>query len=285
MATEPPSLRPMRPDEAVAVRALAKAAFEDLARRNDVTLGEEDAYDAEGARAEHIARTHSAGAWVEESGGGLGGAALAVRQEGVWGLALLVVRPDRQSAGVGRALLTQALASAEGAAGAIILASRDWRGVRLYAQAGFTLEPSMAAEGIPRDVVAPRSVREGSAADLELTAAVDRVARGGARAADLAVELANGGRLLVCEERGYVVVEGNRVETLAALDEAAAADLLRAAMAGATGNFELEGLTARQPWAVREVLAAGLRIAPQGPHLLRGDLGPFAPYLPSGTWL
>ena len=42
-----------------------------------------------------------------------------------------------------------------------------------------------------------------------------------------------GGTLLVVPERGYAVMRNGAVRTLAAFDDAAAQDLLRAALAGA----------------------------------------------------
>ena len=74
---------------------------------------------------------------------------------------------------------------------------------------------------------------------------------------------------------------------LAALEEAAAQDLLCAALATTPSGEEtsVEWITSAQPWAVEPVLDAGLRLQPGGAVFLRGDVGPFAPYLPSGAYL
>ena len=71
-------------------------------------------------------------------------------REGVWGLSLLVVRPDAQSSGVGRELLDRAYEYGDGARGWIVLASRDARALRSYARLGLALHPAVAARGRPR---------------------------------------------------------------------------------------------------------------------------------------
>jgi len=48
----------------------------------------------------------------------------------------------------------------------------------------------------------------------------------------------------------------------------------------------VEWITARQGWAVPVCLEAGLRFTTNaGPVLTGGDVGPFQPYLPSGSYL
>ena len=117
-----------------------------------------------------------------EDGGELTGAAIALVREGVWGLSLLVVRPGRQSSGLGRALLDRALAYGDAVRGGIILASPDPRALRLYARAGFELHPTVDATGVPRGVATAPEVRPFADADHAMAAAVDRDgARRGAR--------------------------------------------------------------------------------------------------------
>ena len=67
-------------------------------------------------------------------------------------------------------------------------------------------------------------------------------------------------------DRGYVVLGGNGVRLLAALDEEAARDLLRAALAAVPAGEEadVEWITAAQQWAVARVLDAGLALRPAG---------------------
>src|SRR4051812_50096361 len=103
-------VRPMEPADAEAVYAVSLAAFHDL----DVRLGETPDPDAphSGAaqRVGRLQRTDPCGAWVAERGGEIVGGALGIVREGVWGLSLLVVRPDAQSSGAGRELLARAYA-------------------------------------------------------------------------------------------------------------------------------------------------------------------------------
>ena len=102
-------------------------------------------------------RTDPGGAWVAERDGEVVGGALAIMREGVWGLSLLVVRPDAQSSGAGRELLARAFAYGDGARGHIVLASRDPRALRAYARLGLTLHPA-------RDGPRPRAGRCGPGA-------------------------------------------------------------------------------------------------------------------------
>ncbi len=137
----------MEPADADAVYAASTAAFEDLERR----LGGSPDPAAPGSGATHrvgrFVRTDPGGAWVAERDGGVVGGALAIVREGVWGLSLLVVRPDAQSSGAGRELLARAFAYGEGARGHIVLASRDPRALRAYARLGLALHPALAAVG------------------------------------------------------------------------------------------------------------------------------------------
>jgi len=75
-------------------------------------------------RLRRVLTSDPAGCWACEHGDGqLTGAGLAIMREGVWGLSLLVVRPDLQSAGFGSELLRRTLAYGDGARGGNILAA------------------------------------------------------------------------------------------------------------------------------------------------------------------
>jgi GNAT superfamily N-acetyltransferase len=279
----------MRESEAEAVHLLGVAAFQDLEQRLGEPPSPLPAVGPALIRIRHLIQTDPAGALVAEADGQLVGAALALVRGALWGLSLLIVLPEHQSAGVGRALLAQALRHGDGAVrGGVILSSPDSRALRAYARAGFALHPSLNAEGKSRGVTAPRSVRDGSVEDLPLTEAVDQAVRGAAHGRDIVASLSAGGRLFVVPERGYAVVhDGRRVSLLAALDEEAAQDLLRAALAAAPPEKEasVEFITSAQSWAIEPVLDAGLALRPGGAVFLRGEVGPFAPYLPSGAYL
>ena len=280
----------MRESEAEAVHMLGVAAFEDLSRRLGEPIRPRPDVGQALIRVRHLIRTDPGGALVAEAGGQLVGAALAIVRGPLWGLSLLIVLPEHQSAGVGRELLARALEHGDEAVrGGVIFSSPDSRALRAYARAGFTLHPSINAEGKPRGVTAPPSVRDGSIEeDLPLTEAVDVAVRGAPHGRDIVTSLSVGGRLFVVPERGYAIVhDGTRLSQLAALDEEAAQDLLRAALAAVPPGKEVgvEFITSSQAWAIEPVLDAGLELQPGGAVFLRGEVGPFAPYLPSGAYL
>lgn len=279
-------LRPLEPGDADAVHALMCAAFDDLSVRQgrppdphpDPVFGAH--------RFRHLLTHDGPGSWAAEDDAGLAGVAMAVLREGIWGLSLLLVRPDVQSGGIGRELLARALGHGPWH-GALILSSDDARAMRAYARAGFELRPAIHARGVPRrEALAAPDVRAGTAADLALTAEVDREIRGGGREVDMQALLVGGIDFLVLESRGYAFARDGRVRTLAARDEAAAAQLLRAALATAAPGApaSMEFVTAGQDWAIAVALEAGLSLQPYGPVYTRGRLGPLRPYLPSGAF-
>jgi GNAT superfamily N-acetyltransferase len=281
-----PVVRPMEPHDVDAVHHATVAAFADLARR----LGEppEPPPPVEGARMRlgRVQRTDPGGAWVAERGGEVVGASLGIVREGLWGLSLLVVRPDAQSTGIGRELLDRAHDYADGARGRVVLGSPDVRALRAYARLGLALHPAVRARGRPRNVAMPPEVRPGTPADLPLTVTVDRAVRGAAHGEDIGALLDLGGTLLVLDERGYAIVRDGTVRILAATDEAAATTLLRGCLAAAgTNDAVVEWITSAQGWAVAPCLDAGLDLRMDGAVFLAGDVGPFAPYLPNGAYL
>ena len=148
----------------------------------------------------------------------------------------------------------------------------------------------MAGGKVRRESLPSRlTAREGTAADLELAAEVDRAVRGAPHGPDLEFMLRTGVRLLVVdgpEGCGYAVVwEGSR-SLLAATTPAVATDLLWSCLAESGGSeVEVHWITGQQNWAVPVVLKAGLSLSPAGPICMRGALGPLTPYLPSGPFL
>jgi GNAT superfamily N-acetyltransferase len=282
-----PVVRPMQDDDVVAAHELMVATFAELDRR----LGLEPPPPGDPApmllRHRRLLATDPGGCWVADDGGGLAGVALALVREGVWGLSLLVVRPDAQSGGIGRELLARALDHGAGARGAIILASPDPRALRAYYRAGFALHASLSATGSPRGLEPPPDVRPFEPGDHALAARVDRALRGAAHGADLDALAQGGCDLLVLPDRGYAAIRGGSVKLVAALDEASAATLLRAALAGvrAGDRAEVDWLTGAQQWAIDVAVEAGLELRPAGAVCVRGDVGPLRPYLPSGAYL
>ena len=135
---------------------------------------------------------------------------------------------------------------------------------------------------------APDGVRVGSLADQALCDAADRHARGAAHGPDIGAMQEMGLTLVVAEDRGYAMIRSDSgVRQLAAFDEDGARDVLRGALARLEGHkIAVESLSALQSWAVPVCLDAGLELrAGTGALFTGGDVGPFAPYLPSGAFL
>jgi predicted N-acetyltransferase YhbS len=282
--------RPTREDDVPAIHAVNSAAFQQLDEQFGVYPGPSPSLAQLKVRFRHQLRKDPGGAWVAERDGEIVGSTAAILREGLWGLSGLAVHPSAQSEGVGRELLARARAYGDGARAWVVLSSRDPRAMRAYSRIGLELHPCVTAFGRPRNVVGPPGgVRPGGPQDLPLTEAVDRAVRGAAHGEDILALLATGSTMLVAPERGYVVMRDTALRLLAAFDEEAARDLLRAALARPAANGEeafVEWLTARQPWAVEVCLEAGLELdAGSGPIFLAGDVGPFRPYLPSGSYL
>ena len=206
----------------------------------------------------------------------------------MWGLSLLVVRPDAQSSGAGRELLDRAYEYGDGARGRVVLASPDARALRSYARLRARAAPGDAGAGRPRNAAMPpeRPARD-ARRDLPLTVAVDRAVRGAAHGDDIARH-ARGRRRAARARRARLRGRARRatVRLLAATDEAAAATLLRGCLAAAGAReASVEWITSAQGWAVAPCLDAGLELRMDGAVFLAGDVGPFAPYLPSGAYL
>jgi GNAT superfamily N-acetyltransferase len=270
------------------VNELMVAAFADLGRRLHEPPVPPGDPEAGYVRLRRILATDPGGCWVSEDGDDrLTGAALALVRDGIWGLSLLVVRPDLQSTGIGSALLGRTLEYGAGARGAIILGSPDSRAMRAYARAGFALHPTVYATGAPQRMIGCADVRPFSPADHAMAAAVDRAVRGAPHGADLDALAAAGCELLALPERGYAAHRNGEVKTIAAFDDEAAGALLRTVLARIPDGAEAEvsWLTSAQQWAIDVAVAARLTLRPGGAVFLRGELGTFRPYIPGGAYL
>ena len=279
--------------DAPAVADLQFRAFADLDRR--MRPGSEpdaaapvDRRPAE-ARIRHLITTDPGGAWVADHDGELRGAALALMRERLWGLSLLIVEPAHQSAGLGGSLLENTLAYGADAAGGLIIASEDARALRAYSRAGFDLRPMMDSRGpVKRRPAAEPGVRPGRwPEDRELVDAAGRFVRGAGHAPDVPVWLEIGARLYVHDDGGFAVCRAGEVKAVAARDPEVAAALLRALLRDIPDGIraEVDFLAAGQEWAVTIVLEAGLELVPSGAIMARGEVGPLAPYIPSGAYL
>ena len=242
------------------------------------------------ARIAHLQATDPAGCWVAERDGEIVALALSLVREDVWGLSLFAVRPGLQGQGIGRLTLEPALAYAEGRRGAIILSSTDPRAMRRYFRAGFRLRPCVAAAGEINRSRVPAGLRSRPGhleADRDVLDAVSRGVRGASHGPDLEALADAGAQLLVLGDRGFAFHREGSPALLAARDDAAAADLLWSCFAGGPpgGPVHVDFISEHNDWAVGVSLDAGLALTPDGPVFVRGETGPFAPYLPSGAYL
>jgi GNAT superfamily N-acetyltransferase len=242
-------------------------------------------------RYRHFLKHDPEGAWVAVDGDGVAGVALALAREDIWVLSLFAVAEGYRDEGLGKTLLDRALLYAQGCRGAMIASSTHPAAIRRYALAGFSLQPTLMASGKVRREALPAGLkaREGTHADLELAARVDRAVRGAPHGPDLEFILRSGSRLLVAEGPegcGYAIVWEGSPGLLAATTPEAATDLLWSCLAESDGDgVEVHWITDAQNWALPVTLGASLSLSPAGPICVRGELGPLTPYLPSGPFL
>ncbi len=184
-------------------------------------------------------------------------------------------------------MLGAALAYGADTDAGLIPSSNDPRAIRLYATSGFALLPTFAGVGELDRRAIPRvghAVAEADGGELERLEPISRDVRGAPHTSELRYALERGSRILVLGDRGFTVVHDGRVWLLAARDEEAATSLLWSGLELAGSEAELlsaRWITGEQQWAVRVLLAAGLRLTAQGAFCVRGTPGPLWPYLPS----
>jgi GNAT superfamily N-acetyltransferase len=245
-------------------------------------------------RTRHFLRTDPEGSWVAEDDGTVVGMSQSFVREGYWVLSQLATVPGRQGAGVGRELVRLALTHGDPTSPGTIQCSRDPKAMALYASLGFALHPVVAGWGLvrrdgverPNDVVRfePGQV---TARELDVVTAIDRVVRGSARTEDVESMLSQPGtRLLLNSDAGYAVAKDNRLVTLGARNEEAAALVLRTMLAEAPADeiIEVNWVTGSQQWAIGVLVEAGVELQPYGPVMVRNMSGPPYPYIPSGGY-
>jgi len=274
--------------------AVQRDAFDDHDRRLGEPVPETTPERIEGQerRIQHFLVHDPDGAWVAEVDGRVVGVVLALKRDRLWGLSLLVVDPSLQSRGLSRRLLEATLAYADPQGPAVILSSSDPRAMHRYASAGFDLYPQIRAKGTVASSRLWRPelpVRDGTRDDFAMVDEVDLVVRGAPRGPDHEI-LASVCSMFVVDtgdRRGYAYVRGGRVMTVTATDDATASALLWRCLAHTSNEgieVQVDHVAGNQQWAVRVIVAAGLRMSPAGPAFWRGRTPPAA-YLPTGAYL
>lgn len=133
----------------------------------------------------HLAE-HAAEWWIAEdrNDGKVIGYARSVERDGLFELSELFVRPENQSAGLGKALLDKAFPSARGQVRAII-ATNDVRALARYYGAGTAVRFAMfSMTGQPKRTAEEHDVLRIGAADIGEFAEMERAVVGHARNAD-----------------------------------------------------------------------------------------------------
>jgi GNAT superfamily N-acetyltransferase len=245
-------------------------------------------------RTRHFLSTDPNGSWVADDDGSIVGMSQSFVRDGYWMLSQLGTVPGVQGRGLGRELLRLALSHGEAHSPGTIQCSRDPKAMALYSSFGFTLHPVVAAFGTlrPGAVTRPDEVERYEPIDvldahLDTVSAIDRHVRRSSRTIDIQSMLSQpGNRLLLHSDRAYAVAKDERIVTLGARDEEAAALVLRTMLAEAPDGetIEVNWLTSAQQWAIRVLTQAGIELQPYGPVMVRGMDGPPSPYIPSGGY-
>jgi ribosomal protein S18 acetylase RimI-like enzyme len=245
-------------------------------------------------RTRHFLSTDPDGSWVADDDGSIVGMSQSFVRDGYWMLSQLGTVPGVQGRGLGRELLRLALSHGDVQSPGTIQCSRDPKAMALYSSFGFTLHPVVAAFGTlrPGAVARPDEVERYEPIDvldahLDTVSAIDRHVRRSSRTIDIQSMLSQpGNRLLLHSDRAYAVAKDERIVTLGARDEEAAALVLQTMLAEAPDGetIEVNWLTSAQQWAIRVLTQAGIELQPYGPVMVRGMDGPPSPYIPSGGY-
>lgn len=168
------------------------------------------------------------------------GFSAAVVRDGVWFLSQLWVLPDRQGAGIGSAVLDEALAWGRGASAFTVVASPHPAAQRLYLRA--SMYPMWAQLEVTADGTSPPSMPRGfgplEEADQGWVDQLDREVRGVVRPEDHAFWRREAVGLALRREgqpAGYVYVWPDKAGPGAVQDPADLPLLVRAARAGSQG--------------------------------------------------
>jgi GNAT superfamily N-acetyltransferase len=167
-------IRRATPDDARPAFDLSMASMRDLFARqgNEWKLDPESLWIGLSPYLTHLA-AHAAEWWIAEdpADGSMLGYARSIERGGLFELSEFFIRPDRQSAGLGRRLMERAYPLARGDVRAII-ATTDVRGLSRYYAAGTVARFAMLSLAASPQATPPRATR--SAGDLaSVSATVD----------------------------------------------------------------------------------------------------------------
>jgi GNAT superfamily N-acetyltransferase len=286
------TVRPLMPGDVAAAEAVAWAALSPLWPDEFRPVDDEVRRARARARIDHLQQTDPGGCWVGELDGEVVATALALIREGVWGFSLFGVAPEHQGRGLGSRVYAPALAYGDEARAGIILSSEHPAAMRRYFLSGFRLLPAVSTAGVldRRGLPGGLLSRPGDLLDEEdrsTCEAASRFVRGASHGPDLEACQAAGGELYVLPGRGFAFHREGSPFLLAALDDEAATDLLWSCFAAASpgASVHVDFITAGNDWAIAVSLRCRLALSADGPVFVRGDIGPLAPYLPSGAYL
>ena len=219
---------------------------------------------------------------VAESRGKIVGQALALQEGPLWGLSLLFVDPELHGRRIGSTLLRMCREWGADATLWLIESSADQKAMRAYSALGFRFNPAMGAAGtVDPSLLRPTpQVRKAGKEKLEGVAAVDRRLRGASRATRVEILLDNGAELLWAEDKdaaGFAVhlsgrsfIDGSPIILGADTRELAEQLLIAFLRATAGDNVGIYSMSARQDWALRITMHAGLTLFPMAPTFSRG---------------
>jgi GNAT superfamily N-acetyltransferase len=275
---------------------LSIAAMSDLFVRQGIpwTLDSEDFWGALEPILVHLAKT--AAEWwvaVDETDGSMVGYSRSIERGGMIELSELFVRPDRQSAGLGRRLIEKAFPLARGDV-RVIIATSDVRALARYYRAGTVVRfPIASMTG------APQRTEPTEAADLEAVpatladvadlAAIEEAVVGYPRHADYPWLIENrDGHLYRRDGRavGFAFVSENGSGPIAALEPADQVPILLHAE-GRAHALGMDEFSVEVPMlngvAMRHLLGRGFRIDPPLTLLMSSvPFGQFDRFMPFG---